>query len=520
MKKNYLFIKSAVAFLMMLVFTTGIFAQTPQFYNYATGANANSFPLGIAAGKMVQWLVGPGEFNTPTPATSGNITAFYCRIATGYPLNGTFNTFALCFLQTTATSLTSGQFFPGTYDTVYKRTSVTLTAAADTWLKITLDHPFAYDPTKSLIIQMEQCNATTSGYPLAHTNLSSNRRVWSVGGCPFTPYASVGVNVLNCGVDVGPAGNPNTPDYLYYKFENNPSATTIMNCAVPGVGTSTAPLTSLTLTDGGQFDTCATGTGLTSAGITTGYNWNMGAGSWTISMWLTIPTSSSGSAYYLFGDAGSGTFRCFHNGVALPDNLVLRGTGITDVTVTGIGPSPCVVTFVYDSAATTLKAYKNGVQSNTSTQTLNMTTGTGFKVGGYSTSPSYIGKLDEFRLYHRALTPTEVGVIWNENTPGCGATVGSTNQNTNVPTKYVLEQNYPNPFNPTTNINFSLPKAGDVKLVIFDALGREVITLVNEYMPVGHFTAKFNASSLSSGVYFYTITSGDFKDTKKMMLIK
>ena len=67
-------------------------------------------------------------------------------------------------------------------------------------------------------------------------------------------------------------------------------------------------------------------------------------------MWLEIPTDPSGTAFYLFGDAGSRSFRCFHNGVALPDNLVLRGGGLTDCIVTGIGPAPTVVTFVYNSS--------------------------------------------------------------------------------------------------------------------------------------------------------------------------
>jgi hypothetical protein len=85
---------------------------------------------------------------------------------------------------------------------------------------------------------------------------------------------------------------------------------------------------------------------------------------------------------------------------------------------------------------------------------------------------------------------------------------------------FSLSQNYPNPFNPTTRINYSLPKASVVKLVVFDLLGREVVTLVNEAKQAGSYSIDFNGSTLSSGIYFYRITTGDFTATKKMLLVK
>ncbi|MEI7483265.1 MAG: T9SS type A sorting domain-containing protein, partial [Ignavibacteriota bacterium] len=92
--------------------------------------------------------------------------------------------------------------------------------------------------------------------------------------------------------------------------------------------------------------------------------------------------------------------------------------------------------------------------------------------------------------------------------------------NGNIPTVYSLSQNYPNPFNPTTKINFALPKAGFVSLKIYDVLGREVRTLVNEVKSAGQFSVDFNASEFSSGVYFYRLESNGFTDIKRMMLIK
>jgi hypothetical protein len=89
-----------------------------------------------------------------------------------------------------------------------------------------------------------------------------------------------------------------------------------------------------------------------------------------------------------------------------------------------------------------------------------------------------------------------------------------------VPNYYALGQNYPNPFNPSTKIKYALPVNGNVKIVIFDVIGREITTLVNEYHTSGIYEVDFNASTLASGIYFYRIESGSFTDTKKMLLVK
>jgi hypothetical protein len=90
----------------------------------------------------------------------------------------------------------------------------------------------------------------------------------------------------------------------------------------------------------------------------------------------------------------------------------------------------------------------------------------------------------------------------------------------NTPKEFNLSQNYPNPFNPVTKINFALPKQGFVTLKIYDITGREIQTLVSEFKQSGYYSVDFNGSSLSSGVYFYKIQSGDFVSVKRMVLIK
>jgi hypothetical protein len=88
------------------------------------------------------------------------------------------------------------------------------------------------------------------------------------------------------------------------------------------------------------------------------------------------------------------------------------------------------------------------------------------------------------------------------------------------PTEFALDQNYPNPFNPATMISYQLPKAAQVTLKVFDILGNEVQTLVNQEQDAGYYDVRFNAGQLVSGIYVYTIQAGDFKATKKLMLVK
>ncbi|RJP64833.1 MAG: T9SS C-terminal target domain-containing protein [Ignavibacteriales bacterium] len=85
---------------------------------------------------------------------------------------------------------------------------------------------------------------------------------------------------------------------------------------------------------------------------------------------------------------------------------------------------------------------------------------------------------------------------------------------------YVLKQNFPNPFNPSTKIQYSIKEDGNVSLKIYNILGQEVFSLLNEYKKAGFYEINFNASKLVSGVYIYQIQSGSFISAKKMILIK
>jgi hypothetical protein len=139
-------------------------------------------------------------------------------------------------------------------------------------------------------------------------------------------------------------------------------------------------------------------------------------------------------------------------------------------------------------------------------QYLNPVGGT-FRIGHsqFDNMPYFNGWLDNIKIYNYAISlPTSVEQ---------GASIA-------LPEKYMLYQNYPNPFNPTTTITFDIPQRSNVRLVIYDIMGREVKTLVNEWKGPGSYRVTFDASGLASGVYFYKLVAGGFVATKKLLLIK
>jgi hypothetical protein len=140
------------------------------------------------------------------------------------------------------------------------------------------------------------------------------------------------------------------------------------------------------------------------------------------------------------------------------------------------------------------------------------------------------------KQYHPLFVPGEIFVIdtnyaftgkneFAKTTNGGGPFVSINKISSNVPEKFNLFQNYPNPFNPVTNIKFTIPsnvkgETSNVKLIVFDILGRVMVTMVNEKMSPGTYEVKWDAGKISSGIYFYTLETDGFKSTKKMSLLK
>ena len=126
--------------------------------------------------------------------------------------------------------------------------------------------------------------------------------------------------------------------------------------------------------------------------------------------------------------------------------------------------------------------------------------------------------------YYVDTTISEI-VIIHEQTTELNVTlfeisIGIDDNLTFIPNKYTLSQNYPNPFNITTSIAYTIPDRQYVELKIYDILGNEIVTLVNEQKQAGKHSVEFNASRLASGIYFYSVKTGDYNHTKRMVLLK
>ncbi len=210
------------------------------------------------------------------------------------------------------------------------------------------------------------------------------------------------------------------PELLYYTF--NGTGTTVPNQAsAPPANTATATIMGgLSQGPTGQCQGALIGSGNSASTdyLNTGWAPNLGNSSWTISMY-TKDITASATLFYIFGDANTTSFRCFTNGVAGPNNWILRGP-INDITVPGGATvAPHVTTFVYDAAAGFTYGYLDGVLVATVVQGPVNLTGTGpLKVMGYATNVGAPagGKLDEFRFYNRALTAAEVAELINPPT--------------------------------------------------------------------------------------------------------
>jgi len=123
------------------------------------------------------------------------------------------------------------------------------------------------------------------------------------------------------------------------------------------------------------------------------------------------------------------------------------------------------------------------------------------------------GDIDEVKIYNYAFSEEEIRTLFKIST-------SVKLKNNMLPEKYILEQNYPNPFNPNTTIEFAVPKQTKVNLTVYNMLGEKIIELKNDNFNAGYYKINFDASNLSSGIYFCRMKTGDFISTKKMLLLK
>jgi len=485
---NYQIFRNVIAFLILfLVFVAndhlsaaGEPIQTPQFYNSNSTLILTISPLGIDSGSEAQWLIKAGEFINPSHATNGYISSIY--FITGDIETCTFSNLMIKLGKTTLTSLPIDQIYTGPMDTVYFRSSVTLTSGIGTWMQFLLDKPFLYDTSQSLVIDVKQCGFTGAySMNLGHSISTDNRRTYlttvSRNQCR-TVFAGQDAFEVDFGFDLMVetlyppyfnfyGGNDSDPDPFGQTAGQRVNwLISSFNCPSPA---PSGFITTLYFKMSG-YDT-ATYTNL------------------TIKLGLTKDTLLPESWYS--GPMDTVYFRPSVILGALPWGWIRLDLDKPEY----FDNSQHLVVDVQQCGSTnSLFVHENHAGSSTR------------NYGTPSSCPViYAGQDSHIMNTGININP----VIGIPHVP-----------NNTIPANYSLEQNYPNPFNPSTDITFSIAKAGLVQLTVYDILGREIDVLAKQSYQPGKYTVSFDASRLASGVYFYTLRVNDFTATKKMMLIK
>jgi len=307
-----------------------------QYYNYNNGTGANSFPLNVTTGKDVQLLYLPGAFNQPTSAPAGNITTLYLRFNSAIS-NVTYTTMTIKMGLTNITNLTSGSFYAGSLTTVYSRASVVWNYPTG-WGAITLDTPFPYDPTQSLVVDIGQCGASAGGGILYFTTQTNNLRVWSVGGCPFAPYAGVSTYNYDMGIDVTSTAIP-------------PTVVTTAATSVTGTSASL----------NGTVNANGSNTTVTfNYGLTTAYGSTIAGVPATVSGTTVTPVTAT-----ISGLANNTTYH--YQVVGVNSNGTSNGN---DMTFTTFGPPPAVVTTAASGIGLNTATVNGTVNANNASTTV------------------------------------------------------------------------------------------------------------------------------------------------------
>jgi len=322
----------------------------------------------------------------------------------------------------------------------------------------------------------------------------------------------------------------NVPELTYYKFNNGSNTTP--NYAVPGEITGVADISGMTLQNGGLADSALVGQGGNGISNNVFTNWAtyLPPGGWTIGFWVnnvslgTDPTN----AVFLFTDITANNLRCYYGGALglteIDTAIMFRCNGMSNIRIPVVQGQTYYIHLVYEKFPAAVKVYVNGELTQNVPQDPLLIIGNGpFTIGAYADAQSSLAqnmRVDEFRVYNRSLDQSEISATWNTTFNKIITNVNI--QNSSNPGSFKLYDNYPNPFNPVTNLEFGISEVGFVSLKVFDVAGKEVAVIVNEVLTPGKYKYQFSTVNyqLSSGVYFYELRSGEFVETKRMVLLK
>ena len=277
-----------------------------------------------------------------------------------------------------------------------------------------------------------------------------------------------------------------------------------------------------------------------SAGLYRAFRWTQSGGfEFNIAGNFSQGNAVSGNGSIIVGDFGDGAFRFSTAGGLQALNQVyssLLTNGSNLFIAQGISPNGLFIVGQGTNGATSrdegflLATFGNNLTTTTLTadavagsQTIEVSSTNGFYVGnnikinpgGVNEEDNVITGFGSMLLQNPLQFDHSVGEIVLNLNPTAVEEI-----NSDIPSDYVLYNNYPNPFNPSTTITFSIPSEEFVTLKVFNSLGEEIAELVNETKPAGSYSILFDASKLSSGIYFYELQTGSFVETKKMILIR
>jgi hypothetical protein len=284
---------------------------------------------------------------------------------------------------------------------------------------------------------------------------------------------------------------------------NNSGTHSVFALAVTPNGAGDTNLFAGTDNDGGVFRSTNNGTSWTEvdSGLTNTYYGIFGTPTVNV---FTI-TSGIGGTNIFAGTHGLGVFRSTNNGTSW--SQVNTGLADSEITAFAVSPNGAGGTNIFAGTS-------GGVFLSTNNGTNWTAVNTGFTedtVTALAIVPNGAGDTNLF-------AGTWGGGVWRR--PLAEMITGVKEEQNNLPSNFALEQNYPNPFNPTTTINYSVSKTSMVTIKVYDILGNEVASLMNEEKPAGRYSVNFTASKLASGVYFYRMQAGSFVETKKLILLK
>jgi hypothetical protein len=466
-----------------------VMSEPPQYFNYSNVGITNSYPFAVN-GREVQWLFLAGDFNQPEPLPANQlITKISFFMETGG--TRTYTDLTIKMAQDEITTLINGSFYPGNFQTVYYKSSVTLTAFNSSWMNITLDTPYPYDPSKSLILSVSQCSSTGTGMTIKQNSLTQIRRIWSVAGCPFVPYLSGNNQVANLGFKI----IPNAPT----------EAPVLLSPLNNSLGISLTPALS--------WDTVQRATGY-KLKISTDSEFNNSFDTTVAVNQLQIPAGIlNTNTKYFWKTAGYNEFNtgpwsetwCFMTYSTPQEKIQMLTATIDSMQTAGILNKGNANSFRVKLTAALEKINKQ--EFNVAENILQ----------------AFINETEDY-IIEQILTPEQGQNLIDRTNALIDQIRGDKTQKPEVlPKVFKLYQNYPNPFNPVTKIKYDIPEKNNnvpVKLMIYDLLGREVEILVNETKQPGSYEAIWNAGKYSSGVYFYRLIAGKYTEVKRMVIVK